>query len=150
MVDNVINVGGVMSVYSDCITCGIRYTVPQSMWNKQRKSGGFHRCPNGHSQGWSSDESEDERTRRERDQLKQRLAQKDDEIKRQREQREAAERRESAQKGQVTRLKNRAKAGVCPCCNRTFQNLARHMGTKHPTYATNDDPGLKVVQGGKK
>jgi hypothetical protein len=24
--------------------------------------------------------------------------------------------------------------GVCPCCNRTFQNLARHMAGKHPDY----------------
>jgi hypothetical protein len=24
---------------------------------------------------------------------------------------------------------------VCPCCNRTFQALARHMNSKHPTYA---------------
>ena len=24
-----------------------------------------------------------------------------------------------------------AKAGTCPCCNRTFTNLARHMASKH-------------------
>lgn len=40
-----------------------------------------------------------------------------------------------AYKGQVTRIKNRVKNGVCPCCNRTFQNLMRHMATKHPDYA---------------
>lgn len=28
-------------------------------------------------------------------------------------------------------LQKRINAGVCPCCNRTFQNLARHMATKH-------------------
>lgn len=27
----------------------------------------------------------------------------------------------------------RVSAGVCPCCNRTFQNLARHMACKHVT-----------------
>ena len=26
---------------------------------------------------------------------------------------------------------DRVKAGVCPCCNRSFQNLARHMKSKH-------------------
>ena len=40
-----------------------------------------------------------------------------------------------AYKGQVTRLKNRASAGVCPCCNRHFTALERHMATKHPGYA---------------
>jgi hypothetical protein len=24
--------------------------------------------------------------------------------------------------------------GVCPCCNRSFTNLRRHMTTKHPEY----------------
>lgn len=33
------------------------------------------------------------------------------------------------------RLKKRAAAGVCPCCTRSFQNLRRHMETKHPAHA---------------
>lgn len=40
----------------------------------------------------------------------------------------------SAIKGVATRIKRRVSAGVCPCCNRTFQCLARHMATKHPDY----------------
>jgi uncharacterized Zn-finger protein len=42
-----------------------------------------------------------------------------------------------ALRGVVTRKGRqlaRVKAGVCPCCNRTFQNLVRHMETKHPDY----------------
>lgn len=34
--------------------------------------------------------------------------------------------------GSLNRLKRRIRAGVCPCCNRTFQNLAAHIKTKHP------------------
>lgn len=33
-----------------------------------------------------------------------------------------------------TRIKNRVKNGVCPCCNRTFENLARHMQAKHSDF----------------
>lgn len=33
-----------------------------------------------------------------------------------------------------TRTRNRIAAGVCPCCNRTFQNLADHMRTLHADY----------------
>lgn len=40
-----------------------------------------------------------------------------------------------AQKAAKTRIKNRIAKGVCPCCNRTFENLQRHMTTQHPTYA---------------
>lgn len=36
--------------------------------------------------------------------------------------------------GQVTKLKNRVGHGVCPCCNRSFGNLARHIESEHPTF----------------
>lgn len=117
-----------------CKTCGVVATCPTDLYDQQRKSGGYHSCPNGHQWGWSKTDSEDERVRRERDRLKQQLAQKDDEIRRQRQAREVAERQAAARKGQFTRLKNRAAAGVCPCCNRTVSQMAKHMATKHPGY----------------
>lgn len=39
------------------------------------------------------------------------------------------------------RLKKRIKHGVCPCCRRTFKQLAAHMKTKHPTFKTGDSAG---------
>jgi hypothetical protein len=117
-----------------CNTCGVISTCPTGMYEQHRKSGGYHCCPSGHQWGWSKEMSEDEKVRRERDLLKQRLAQKDDEIRSAKEQRDAADRRASAARGQVTKLRNRAAAGVCPCCNRTVSQLARHMATKHPTF----------------
>lgn len=45
------------------------------------------------------------------------------------------ERSRNAYKGQVTKVKNRVSKGVCPCCNRYFKNLHRHMENKHPDYA---------------
>jgi DNA repair exonuclease SbcCD ATPase subunit len=79
-------------------------------------------------------ESDETKLRRERDRLTQRLAEKDDELRRQRERVEAAERRGAAARGQVTKIKNRIGHGVCPCCNRTFENLHRHMASQHPTF----------------
>ncbi len=32
------------------------------------------------------------------------------------------------------RTRKRVGSGVCPCCSRTFQQLARHMKAKHPAY----------------
>jgi hypothetical protein len=49
--------------------------------------------------------------------------------------RDTAERRRRAEKAAKTKIKNRVAKGVCPCCNRTFQNLADHMKSKHPDYA---------------
>lgn len=39
-----------------------------------------------------------------------------------------------AQKAAKTRIKNRVARGVCPCCNRSFENLRRHMANQHPDY----------------
>lgn len=133
-------------ISTDCITCGVEYFVPERVWEEQRKNGGFHHCINGHSQGWGKGQTEIDKLRQERDRLRQREAQKDDEIARQKRLRDMERRTASAYKGQVTKLRKRAKHGVCPCCNRTFQNLARHMDAKHPSFEP-DEP-LKVIEGG--
>ena len=123
-----------------CVNCGIEFGVPNSWENERRRSHKGFNCPNGHSLSFNS-ESKEERFRRQRDRLQQRLAEKDDEIENQR-------RLTAARKANVTKLKRRAAAGVCPCCNRTFQNLKRHMDGQHPTYV--DGPVLTVLTGGKK
>lgn len=57
------------------------------------------------------------------------------------EKRELAERtgrQLTATRGVVTRFKNRVSNGVCPCCNRQFTDLTKHMEAKHPNYASED------------
>lgn len=132
--DSIVAIRGTRHVVSDCITCGILYTVPERMWNEQRKFGGYHHCPNGHRQGWSKTESENAKIRRERDRLTQQLAERDDAIAREQSRRKIAERSSAAYKGQVTKLRKRAKAGMCPCCNRHFNNVDRHMKSQHPDF----------------
>ena len=115
-----------------CSKCGIEFGVPDHWLKSRRDDKSVFYCPNGHPQMFG--ESESDRLRRERDQLKQRIAQQNDEIKAQRENRQIAERRVAAAKGQITKLKKRAKAGTCPCCNRTFSNMAAHMRSQHPEF----------------
>lgn len=134
-------------VWSDCLTCGVIYAIPASVYDEQQRTGGYHKCPSGHSQGWAKDECETERLRRERNLLNQRVAERNDEIRHQKALRERAERTASAYKGQVTKLRKRAGRGVCPCCNRSFANLRRHMEAKHPDFV--EQPTLEVVEGGK-
>lgn len=94
-------------------------------------------CGHGHKGFFPEGQTEEQKLRQERDRLKQQIAQRDDEINEQRQLRYATERRLSAQRGMVTRIKNRVGHGVCPCCSRSFENLQRHMKTKHADYATN-------------
>lgn len=123
--------------WNNCYKCKCQIWIPDELNSAALHDRGvipFY-CAYGHKQFYIEGESEADKLRRERDRLTQRLAQKDDEIGRQREMREAAERRASAARGQVTKIRNRVGHGVCPCCNRTFENLARHMAHQHPTFA---------------
>ena len=49
-------------------------------------------------------------------------------------QRDAEQRAHSATKGQLTRARKRAANGVCPCCHRSFENVARHVAKQHPDF----------------
>lgn len=48
---------------------------------------------------------------------------------------ESERRSHSATKGQLTKTKKRVGKGVCPCCNRHFTNVQRHMEQQHPDLA---------------
>lgn len=114
-----------------CCNCGIEFAMPLAFQNACRADSkkSFY-CPNGHGQHYAT--SEADKLRRERDRLKQDAARLQDEIREAREAGAAAQRQASAFKGVATRIRNRVQNGVCPCCNRTFLDLARHMASKHP------------------
>lgn len=134
----------------DCINCGVRFGVPAGFTQHRRNDKRNFYCPNGHSMAYTQNEAD--RLRIERDRLKQQIAQKDDEILAaqrgedwQRRLRESAERKAAAARGQVTKLKKRAAAGVCPCCHRQFTDLQRHMAGKHPGFLAEAVEGDNIV-----
>lgn len=121
-----------------CAQCRCDVWIPDELYDAARRGAGPHGvsfyCGYGHVLYFPAGETEEAKLRRERDRLTQRLAEKDDEIRRQRLLREGTERQLSATRGVVTRIRNRVGAGVCPCCTRTFENLQRHMSSKHPEW----------------
>jgi hypothetical protein len=117
-----------------CAECAITFAIPSRFDKDRRNDHEKFYCPAGHVNIYKG-ESEAEKMRRERDVYAQRVAQRDDEIKKQRNMREAAERKAAAARGQVTKIKRRVGNGVCPCCNRTFSNLATHMLMMHSDYS---------------
>lgn len=107
--------------------CGIAHAVPESLYRIAQKN---HKhtiyCPLGHE--WViGGKTEAEKLKEQLDDERARSARITADL----DQVEASLR---ATKGVVTRLKNRAIAGVCPCCSRTFKQLASHMANKHPGY----------------
>lgn len=113
-------------VTQQCINCGVWFGVPEFFDTRRQQDGKNFYCPSGHSQCYR--ESDADRLRK---QLNREIASHDQT----RAHRDDAERRVTAQKGVNTKLKKRVGNGVCPCCNRSFTNLRRHMKCKHPDFA---------------
>lgn len=114
----------------ECCNCHMTFGMPEQLKQRLLDSHKDFYCPAGHNQHYVG-ETELARTKRQLEEtrkyngdLQNRIEEKTKAI--------------IVQKGLVTRYRNardkikvRVDNGVCPCCNRTFQNLARHMKTKH-------------------
>lgn len=122
--------------------------VPDTWERKRRADHTTFYCPNGHDQ-YFPDETEEEKLRkqlaREKHNAEQEQARLREAANKARAAADRSERRRAAMKGQVTRIKNRVGKGVCPCCNRTFTNLQRHMTGQHPEWA----PEVEAENDGK-
>jgi hypothetical protein len=110
-----------------CAACSIDFGIGEHFEKARREDHGTFYCPNGHS-NYYPQANREERLERELDAARA-LA------KRESARRQATEYQRRAAKGQLTKAKRRIANGACPCCNRTFQDLARHMAGQHPDYA---------------
>lgn len=131
-------VAGLNMVVETCCQCGMAFAMTRDFQNRALKNRGqngqvFY-CPAGHRQ-WYTGESEADKLRRERDRLKQNEAWYEQRNRELREEAEHQRHRANGYKGYATKLRKRAKAGVCPCCNRHFEQLARHMANRHPEFS---------------
>jgi len=105
-------------------TCGIAYAIPQELDRQllDKRAGKNTWCPLGHQWHYTgktdAEKLADEHRRHQatRDLLHQ------------------EERSHQATRGHLTRARKRAAAGLCPCCHRSFQNVQRHMKSKHPDF----------------
>jgi len=116
----------------DCPTCGVVSATTREYEETRRKDGKAFYCPNGHSGSFPVGKTEEQR-------LREQLNEANRATERERKSREWAEQRAKGAnisagmaRASERRLRARVGAGVCPCCNRTFQQLARHMKSKHP------------------
>ncbi len=125
-------------VSTTCAHCKVEFGLHPDTDRELRRSGYGFKCPYGHALVFNAGPSEEDKLRQERDRLKQNAAYLEDRLRAEVEHRKAAQNQARAQRGVVTRLKNRAAAGVCPCCNRSFAQLRRHMETKHKDFVSTE------------
>jgi hypothetical protein len=112
-----------------CITCGTVYAMDATLYFNQKQRGGYHYCPNGHSQGWDERNCQDAI-----DKVEAQLAAEQDNVMYWQNRTNELDRQLTAQKGQTTKLRKRIANGVCPCCHRSFVNVQRHMKSQHPDF----------------
>lgn len=114
--------------------CGIHLAIPEDLYNfAVRHKGHAVSCPLGHTFIYKNTlQEQNEQLRQQLDDARTRLTHARDE-------RDFERRRVIAYKGVLGKTKKRIAAGVCPCCTRTFQNLARHMRAQHPDYTQAPD-----------
>lgn len=114
-----------------CLTCDLKFGVDSEFLRKRKEDHKNFYCPNGHGQHYPG-LSENEKLRQEIEKLEQRVQFRDNTISEKNHTIEQLNYSVRAQKAAKTKIINRVKNGVCPCCNRSFANLQNHFKTVHP------------------
>lgn len=129
---NTFTLVSVKLIHMDCGECGIQFAMDEAKYVRCKEKGEGWYCPNGHSRIF---------TKSENSKLQDRIKDLETHADYMRQAKENLhsqltdqKRKTIAEKAAKTRIKNRIKHGVCPCCNRTFKQLAEHMKTQHPEY----------------
>lgn len=131
--------GAVLQIYAEledmgeCYKCGVRFGAPPNFVRARRADKASFYCPNGHPQAFIT--SETERLRAELEAAKLHTKNAIDARDRAANAQRHAETELGKTKTRYQNLRKRVQNGVCPCCQRSFVQLARHMATKHPEYA---------------
>ena len=109
--------------------CRIEFGIPRDFYDDCNNYGTSFHCPKcGNSMVFR--EPETKRLRKEIKILNNKVNNAD------RQRREAENQKNAARKSH-RKMRDRVKNGVCPCCNRSFENLLNHMRSKHPEFGNN-------------
>lgn len=109
-----------------CCRCSMAFAMPVDFQNARRRDHQNFYCPAGHAQHYVG-KSEEQK-------LREQLQGAADDLARARMARDLANEEVEKVRKAHNRMRQRVMNGVCPCCNRTFENLRRHMHDKHPEF----------------
>lgn len=101
--------------------CGMEFAMPRWFYDQTKRTGESWTCPAGHSRVWTvgvEDKLRAEKTRARH--LEDQLG--------------AATREAEHLRLRILRDRQRYANGLCPCCDRSFTNVRRHMVSQHPDY----------------
>ena len=113
----------------ECGKCGVVYGLSEEFERWRRQDGATFYCPNGHGRAFV--ESEVERLNAELKRSRERAESYRSWSERVEQDLATARKQHAVTKGQLTKVRKRIQAGVCPQCRRHFMNVERHMETQH-------------------
>ncbi len=126
-------ISGSTLVKESCCNCGIEFGMPLDFYHAAKADNNkFFHCPNGHSQHYT--ESETTRLKRQLDEANRMTTVIASKAERLLKECNHLGVQLKSTKTRMRNLKTRIANGICPCCNRQFGNLRRHMTHQHPGY----------------
>jgi len=131
----------------NCGECGGTYALNERYRAQQYEKGGSWHCPYCQVAWGYANNNENSKLKKELEIAKRNQQFYQNNAAAEREARERTERRLAATKGAKTKLRNRIKHGVCPCCTRTFLNLQRHIAHQHPDFQADDEASPSSASG---
>lgn len=120
-----------------CANCGIMFGITADFEQRRRDDHESFYCPNGHSNVYRG-ENETEKAKREAQRAKERAARLAAELEQKKSALHGQKIRASRFKNDRDRERRRVANGTCPCCNRHFKDLHRHMTSQHPDHGVPD------------
>lgn len=108
---------------SDSGGCGTPFAMTRSFYDEMKRTGATWHCPRGHARVYRRGKSDEQKLA----EAKAREIALQDQL-------AAAVREAEVVRASLLRDRARFANGVCPCCNRSFENVRRHMRGQHPDY----------------
>jgi len=121
-----------------CCNCGVEFGMTVYFEQQRREDKRTFHCPNGHPQSYTESRA---------DKLERQLQQEKYARERAETERDLARKREAKASKRLTRIEQRIAKGICPCCDRRFENLAQHVAEMHPEFADNNPTIMSRFRG---
>jgi len=128
----------------NCGKCGGVYALNEQFLLQAQERGGGWKCPYCGT-GWSYTETQVMKLQKELEKKTKQLLSETARHDQTRTELQHTERRRRAEKANVTKLKNRAHAGICPACDCRFADLEQHIKASHPDFLSADNEPVSDV-----
>jgi len=118
-----------------CDSCNVRWAMTKQMNEQRRNNHKAWYCPNCSASWVYTSKSDKGKLQEELESAKRTVDFWKEKNRKMKGELASERRRSSALRGVATKFKKRISSGGCPCCNRQFKNLRKHMQKEHPEYS---------------